>query len=276
MAEIKILKIDSDGLSLEHTGSADDLTMNQYTVDGGLVASSTGIDMNNGTIIDSDNISFTDPATDGLTQTAGVVAADDLMAKERENLMTTAGSVTFPTITDDAGEVDSLRLPQLAGTPTATPTTGGEGHLVWDSTNDKMYVWDGAAWSNNFSESDETNKVVNDYTADEALTANDMVYISAADNVSKVDSSGSGIATRAVGFAKTTVIDTAAVEVCSEGVLTGFSGLTAGDRMFADPATAGLITNTTPVGAGNTIVQAGYAKNTTTLHIHIEQLGRRV
>jgi len=117
--------------------------------------------------------------------------------------------------------------------------------------------------------------VCNGYTADEALAINDAVYISAADNVSKADVSGAGAASRVMGFAKTAASDTDPVDICSEGVHSNFSGLTAGARYFANPAVAGGITTTTPSGTGNTIVQVGYAKSATQLHIHIEQLGRR-
>jgi hypothetical protein len=40
-------------------------------------------------------------------------------------------------------------------------------------------------------------------------------------------------------------------------------------------SSAGAITATLPVGTGQTIVQAGYAKSATALQIHIEQMGRR-
>lgn len=277
MAEIKVMKIDTDGTLVEHTGSADDLTMNQFTVDGGLVASATGIDMNNTSISDADGVSFTDPATDGITQTAGVLAANNLMGKDRENLMASTGSVTFPGgIGDTAGEVDAFRLPSLAGVPSATPTNGGEGHLVWNSASDTMYAWDGAAWKN-LSVSSEAQKTCNEYTNGNAgaLAAGDVVYISAADTVDKADVSGGGAASRVIGIAGEAITSSAVGKICSEGVIGGLTGLTAGSRYYADPATPGGLTATVPTGSGNTLVQIGYAKNATTIHLQIAQLGRR-
>ena len=275
MAQVKLLKISSDGVSLEMDTAADEITLASFTVTGGgPVLSATGLDMNNTSVSDVLNLDFNDPSTATIDQTSGALIVDDLMFQTKENVMTTAGAVLFPTVTDVADEVDALRLPALAGNPSATPSDGGEGYLVWDSTNDKLFAWDGAAWKD-LSVVNEAGLVCNTYTADEALSANDAVYISAADNVSKADVSAGGAASRVIGFTDAAAADLASVNVCSEGVLGGFSGLTAGSRYYADPATPGGITTTTPVGSGNTIVQVGYAKSTTELHIHIEQLGRR-
>lgn len=275
MAQVKLLKISSDGVPLEMDTAADDITLNSFTVQGGgPVLSGTGLDMNNQDVSDVKNLDFNDPSTATIDQTSGALIVDDLMFQTKENVLTTAGAVLFPVITDVADEVDALRIPALAGVPTATPSDGGEGYLVWDSTNNDLYAWDGAAWDN-LNTVEQAERVCNLYTADEILAARDVLYISAADNVSKADVSGSGAPSRVIGLAKAGAADTASVEVCSEGVLTGFTGLTAGARYYADPATPGGITTTTPVGTGNTIVQVGYAKSTTDLHIHIEQMGRR-
>jgi hypothetical protein len=69
------------------------------------------------------------------------------MAKDRDNVMTTGSSILFPTITDTNTQVDMLRVPVIAGAPTVAPLTSGEGYMVWDSTNNKLYVWSGSAWT---------------------------------------------------------------------------------------------------------------------------------
>lgn len=274
MAQVKLLKIASDGVPLEFDSAADEITLLSFAVDGGgPVLSGTGLDLNNQDVSDIKDAVFNDPTTGTINQTAGNLIVDDIMAKERENTMTTAGAIAFPVITDVAGEVDAFRLPALAGAPTASPTNGGEGHLVWDSTNNHLYAWDGAAWDN-LSTADEAKKIVNLYTADEAISANDALYISAADNVSKALADNTS-KSYMMGFAKAAAADTDPVEVVSEGVLDGFSGLTAGGRYFLDDTTAGAIVNSAPTGSGKTVVQVGYAKSATALHIHIEQLGRR-
>lgn len=275
MAQVKLLKIDTDGVPIQMDTATDDVTLASFTVTGGgPVLSGTGLDMNNQDVSDIKNLDFNDPSTATIDQTSGALIVDDLMFETKENQMTTAGAVLFPVVTDAADEVDAFRLPALAGLPTAAPNDGGEGYLVWDSTNDQLYAWDGSAWINQ-SQATESQRVCNSYIADEILAANDALYISAADNVSKAVVSAAGVASRVVGFAKTGAADTAAVVVCSDGLLSGFAGLTVGARYYVDPAVAGGITTTVPVGAGNTIVQAGYARSATQLHIHIEQMGRR-
>lgn len=274
MAQVKLLKISSDGVPLEFTSSADEITLLSFTVNGGgPVLSGTGLDMNNTDVVDVNDLAFNDPTTGTINQTAGNLIVDNIMAKERSNVMTTAGDILFPVISDSAGQVDAFRLPALAGAPTATPTNSGEGYTVWDSSNDKMYVWNGSAWVDQ-STAASANNIDNIYTADEALAARDVVYISAADNVSKALGDNTS-KSYAIGFATASAADTDPVTVRSEGILAGFSSLTAGARYYLDASTAGTVTATIPTGSGNTIVQVGYAKSTTDMHIQILQLGRR-
>jgi hypothetical protein len=154
--------------------------------------------------------------------------------------------------------LDGVNWPQADGTVGQYLSTDGAGQLSWVTPPDDT----------------EANLIGNIYTADEALAACDALYISAADNVSKASATGGGAASQLVGFAQALAADTDPVTVVSEGVLSGFSGLTPGSRYYLS-ATAGAITTTIPVGSGNSVIQAGFAKNATTLHIHIEQMGRR-
>jgi hypothetical protein len=274
VAQVKLLKIASDGVPLEFNSAADDITLNSFTVQGGgPVLSGTGLDMNNQDISDVNDLSFNDPTTGTINQTAGALIIDNIMAKERENTMTTAGGVAFPVITDTAGQVDAFRLPALAGVPSASPTNGGEGHMVWDSSNNKLMAWDGAAWLD-ISASGTATDVLNTYTAEVTIAARDVVYISSADNVSPAQADAAATS-YAVGFANAGAAAAASVGVKTDGIIGGFSGLTAGARYYLSAATAGLITSTLPVGTGNTIVQVGYAKSATDVQIQLLQLGRR-
>lgn len=274
MAQILLLKIDTDGVPVEMNSTSDDITLNSFTVQGGgPVLGTTGLDMNNTDVSDVQDLSFNDPTTATINQTAGNVIVDNLMAKERENTMTTAGSVAFPVISDVAGEVDAFRLPALAGTPTASPTNAGEGHLIWDSTNNKLYVWNGTAWDD-LSSVSSANNLDDSYVADTpGVTIRDAVYISAAGAVSPADADAAA-SSQVIGFALSTAASTNPVDVRKVGRLAGFTGLTSGARYYLS-ATAGAITATIPVGSGQTICQVGYAYNTTTLDIQIQQLGRR-
>lgn len=274
MAQVRILKIHTTGGGVEHQPAADDLTMLSFTVNGGgPVLSATGLDLNNQDLSDVSDIDFNDPAVSTIEQTAGALIIDNIMAKERENLMATTGGISFPVITDDAGEVDAFRVPALAGVPTASPTTGGAGHMVYDSSNEHMYVWTGSAWDN-MNTVDSTNNIKNMFVAAVNIAIRDVVYISAADNVTPCDND-SDVASYAIGFATAAALATDPVEIQSAGILGGFSGLTPGAPYFLD-GTAGLITATLPPGnSGKNIVRVGFAKSATELNIQIQYLNKR-
>lgn len=275
MAQVKLLKIASDGVPLEFNSTLDDITLNSFTAGAGPVMSPTGIDMNGTDVIDLSDLVFTDPSVGTVNQTAGSLIIDNLMAKERNNVMTTAGAILFPLITDTAAQVDSLKIPHIAGAPTATPAfSSAAGYMVYDDTNNKLYIWDGVAWDDQ-STVTAAQAVQNLYTAGEDIDVTEAVYISGSDEVSLASGADGTAPSRLMGFAVSSVLDTQTLYVQSEGVLDGFTGLTPGSRYYLSPATPGAITATTPVGTGNTVVQAGYSKNATALHIHIEQLGRR-
>jgi hypothetical protein len=274
MGQVLLLKIDASGIPVEMTDSADEITLASYTVQGGgPVLGATGLDLNNQDVADIKDINFNDSSTATITIASGAMVADKLMFESKKNSMDVEAGVLFPVVTDDVDELDAFRLPAIAGTPSATPTSGGAGHFVYDSTNKKPYIWDGTAWDD-LSLAESAKAIDDSYTADEALAIRDAVYLSAADNVSKAKGDADA-SSRLLGFAIEGVSDTDPVLVRKFGVLGGFSGLTAGSRYFLSAATAGAVTATLPVGSGNVIVQAGYAKSATELDIQIQQLGKR-
>jgi len=246
MAQVKLLKIGVDGIPTEHTSSADDVTFLTLTINGGLVASGTGIDMNNDNISDIGAVTFTDATS----------------------------SLTFQTATDTAGELDQLMLPKIAGTPTATPTNG-EAACVWDSSNNLLYVWDGAAWNNAFVSASAANKIVNTYTATSGgVSIRDVLSTNGtADEVQKADANADA-SSHVVGLAVAAASGAASVSVQSSGLMDGFTALTSGAVQYLSE-TAGALTETAPTTSGANLVRVGYAKNTTTVDIHIEHLGRR-
>jgi hypothetical protein len=272
MAQVKLLKIGSDGIPLEHTAASDELSMATFTVPGGPVLSVSGLDMNNTDVSDVQDIVFLSPSTATINQTVGNLIIDDIMAVDRDNDMAAASSITFPVIGDVAGQVDAFRAPALAGVPTASPASGGAGHIVFDSSNKNLFVWDGAAWDN-LSTAKNAEALKNYYTAGEGLAARDVLYISSDDTVSKANASTDAKA-KVIGFAVASASSAAPVEVQDGGVMEGFSGLTAGSRYYLG-TTDGAISTTVPSGTGHTIVQVGYARSASKLHVQIETLGRR-
>lgn len=111
-------------------------------------------------------------------------------------------------------------------------------------------------------------RICTDYTASGAIGDRDAVYISGASTVSVGDASAESTS-RLIGFANGAIADTATGSICHDGVLDGFTGLTPGARYFLSE-TAGDITTTPPTSDEAAVVQVGYAKSATELHIDIE------
>ena len=274
MAQVKVLKIASDGVPLENS-QFDEITFASFSVSGGgPVLDSAGLDMNNTQIQDVMNLLFNNPATGYINQTAGNLIIDNLMAKDRENAMGVSGGISFPVISDAAAEVDAFRLPAVSGAPTAAPATGGAGHLVYDYVNGKPYAWTGTAWDDLTSVLTAENIEDPTYVAGEVLSAKDVVYLSGSNTVSKAV--GNVVAkSYAIGFAAAGAASAAPATVRKAGTISGFSSLTPGAREYLHPTTAGAVTETIPNGAGHTIVQVGYARTASSIDIQILQLGRR-
>lgn len=274
MSQVLLLKINADGVPQEFSSSADEITLASYTVNGGLVASSTGIDMNNTDLSDVQDVSFTNPATGTINQTAGALIIDDLMAKERDNVMASTGAVLFGLVADSAAQLDSFKLPDIAGIPTATPAfSAAAGYLVYDSVGKDLYAWDGSAWDN-LNTVDSAGSVLNQIPAGEAISARDIVYISADDTVSKAKADAEATS-HAIGFAEADALLAAPVNVISNGIISGFSGLTANTRYYLSGATAGGYSASAPTGSGHILVQVGFALSTSKMFAQFLNLGRR-
>lgn len=278
MAQIKLLKLDASGLPLEMDQANDDITLNSFAVDGtSLSIGSSGLSMGALPISNVTNIQFNDPTADTINQTAGTLVIDDIMAVDRDNAMSSGASILFASsISDLAGEVDAFRLPHLTSgnAPTANPTATGGGFLV--ESGGSVYVWDEALSSwNNLGVADSAENLQNDdYVAGEGLTSAFALYISGADEVSKAQAD-SVATSEVIGFNASNVTSGAAVTLVTAGRLDAFSGLTAGTRYYLDPDTAGEITDTVPTTSGDVIMFVGYAKNSTTLEMQFQYLGRR-
>ena len=112
------------------------------------------------------------------------------------------------------------------------------------------------------------SKICTQYTASGAIADRDVVYINGANTVAVGDASAE-TSSRPVGFADGAIADTAMGLICHDGVLDGFSGLTPGARYFMSE-TPGQITTVPPSADEASVVQVGYAKSATELHIDIE------
>lgn len=274
MAQVKLLKIASDGVPVEMNTASDDITLNSFTVQGGgPVLSGTGLDMNNQDISDIQDLIFQAPSTATINQTAGNLIIDNIMAKERNNVMTSVGAVLFPLIVGStAAEVDSFKIPHSTTAPSVTPAYSSDaGYLV--AGNGRLYFWNGTAWDD-YSTSVHAQQLNNIFDAEGAISVQDCLYINSSGRVDLADCDSS-VTSQVAGFAENSAaVQGDDVNVVSGGVMAGFSSLTPGSRYYLG-ATAGQISSSIPVGSGQSIVQVGYAKSATELLVMIQQLGRR-
>lgn len=111
-------------------------------------------------------------------------------------------------------------------------------------------------------------KICTMYTASGAIADRDAVYINGDSTVAVADASAA-VSSQVIGFADGAIADTATGDICHDGVLDGFTGLTPGARYFLSE-TPGQITTVPPTTDEASVVQVGYAKSATELHVDIE------
>ncbi len=293
MAQIKTLKISSDGVPVEHDAVNDDLSIKSLAVSAGIDMGSTNItNLADPTLAQhAVTLSYLETELNGNYVHVNEVGAANGIAPL--NASSKIDATYLPSYVDDV-----LEYANLAG----FPGTGEQGKIYVAIDTNKTYRWSGSVYieissSDVNSVNGQTGVVVlnsghiaegaNLYFTDgraqsvawdeslvagEALSANDALYVSASGAVSKADASVLA-KTGVIGFAKAAALNAASVGVRCRGKMGGFTGLTAGARQFL--STSGAITPTVPAGSGNTIVQVGYAITATELLVNIEQLGRR-
>lgn len=111
-------------------------------------------------------------------------------------------------------------------------------------------------------------------TAGENLTAGQVVYISigsgSGDTARTTGSAYKVDATNAnrvewVGIVRATVLSGASVSIISSGKVTGYSSLSPGIPVYADPATPGALTQVVPTTATQYILQIGIADTSSSI-----------
>lgn len=107
-------------------------------------------------------------------------------------------------------------------------------------------------------------------TAEVSIAIRDVVYVSSADNVSPADASAEATS-RALGFAEAAATATNPVAVITQGIVSGFTGLTVGARYFLSE-TAGAITSTPPSTDEAAVIQVGYATSTTSICVAVQPI----
>jgi len=102
------------------------------------------------------------------------------------------------------------------------------------------------------------------------LVLGEPVYISASGSMDKAQANAAATA-KVIGFVADATVATGAVGACqTDGVLSGLTGLTPGASYFLDATTAGAMTTTAPITAGQFNVHLGTAISATELEISIK------
>lgn len=176
---------------------------------------------------------------------------------------------TPSTLSLSASGLTVTGLPSLFtvnGVATGSTVTAANLDALTDGSNaDALHTHAGA---------DEAQRVENDLAVDAAVAAGDPVYLTSTGNRIQKADAASLATTRVIGVAR--VGQSVVGQVCtvvSNGPCVGvLSAATPGDRYYL-AAGGGLVTPR-PTGAGNRIIQVGYAINSTDLWVEITDFGR--
>ena len=116
-----------------------------------------------------------------------------------------------------------------------------------------------------------TGPVGENWTASTTVAAISAVYISGADTVATADCSDDP-KSQVVGVTAAQITGSTSGFICSGGVLSGFTGLTANRPYFLQ--TDGTAVPYASLASGSKIIRLGFAKNATSLKVMIQDLGR--
>lgn len=187
-----------------------------------------------------------DTSTHGVTTVAGISETQVLTNKDIDG--------------GTASNTSRITLPK-ADKATLDALTRKEGTIVYDSTGNQGYLDDGTNLLTLGAGS------IVRLTAVENMDIRTPVYISSIGEVGKLDSD-SDSNMEFIGFTNEAATAAAEVEVLLSGVLDGFSSLTIGEFLYADPTTPGTITQTEPTQANTYLIKIGKAISATEIIIN--------
>jgi len=212
-------------------------------------ANGISVDAHNGITVDANGVSVN--AGSGLVANAGpgdldIDLATGAVIEPGLQFGTGADADKLAVLPDPAGAIDVLTAGLHVRTDDTTIQINGSNELEVIGAGD-------------------ANRVAEEVTADENVSAGDPVYWRDTDEVGQSQADGAG-RRKVIGIMEDAVTTGNDGTLVRRGVATGvISGATAGDRYFLDQG--GGLTTSPPTGSGDAVWFIGHAKNATDLDV---------
>jgi hypothetical protein len=130
------------------------------------------------------------------------------------------------------------------------------------AVQDDFLKYNGSIW-----EPSRVTEQVISLVAAEGLSARDAVYVNASGQAAKVDADDDN-KIEFIGFARASALISESVEIVVSGKLAGFSGLTPGEFVYADPSTPGAVVQPEPIQANVYLIKVGKAISATEILVN--------
>jgi len=130
------------------------------------------------------------------------------------------------------------------------------------AVQDDFLKYNGSIW-----EPSRVTEQVISLVAAEGLSARDAVYVNASGQAAKVDADDDN-KIEFIGFARASALISESVEIVVSGKLAGFSGLTPGEFVYADPSTPGAVVQSEPTQANVYLIKVGKAISATEILVN--------
>jgi hypothetical protein len=122
-------------------------------------------------------------------------------------------------------------------------------------------------YNGSFWESSKVTEQVISLVAAEGLSVRDAVYVNSLGQAAKVDADDDA-KIEFIGFAREAKLASESVEIVVSGKLAGFSGLTPGEFVYADPSTPGAVVQPEPTQANVYLIKVGKAISATEILVN--------
>lgn len=273
-----ITNIPGGSLSLSTTGNQN---LEITTAGTGVIKTNSSLNISNLQITDitedtssGSNSTLSTPITVVTRLTnSGLVSVDGVPSGSNGQRLTIINATGVDvTVNNETGSTNNQIITGTGANLTLTSNASID--LIYDATSNKWRVIGGVGGSGGGG-GGSSSEVVVSFTAGELISSGDAVYVSSgatdggrtAGRVYKLDAT-SDSRINFVGVAASSGSSGSAVDVRVAGEVTGLSGLSAGNQVFASVTVPGSYQTTATSTVNQWIVSVGIAKNSSTLVIN--------